>query len=171
MFNFVSQYELYKKIKPAIRTIAAGLFFFSVYVYLLPQVSVFINSKKKYEIAKQTNQVQWHYEKEPAFTQAAIEKKPMIIEFFADWCLPCRQMEINTFSDKHVQETINQNYIALKVDASKSTSFSNDMMSTYRINAFPSIILFDQKQNKQKKLTGYIDAYQLKNALEFFLKD
>lgn len=160
-----------KKIKPIIKTISAGLFFLALYVYFFPHVSAFINSKQKYEHAKQRNQVHWLYQKDEAYAQADLEQKPIIVEFFADWCMPCRQMEINTFSDQNVQSLINESYIALKVDASRPTEHSNHMMNAFKINAFPSIILFDQKHNKQKRLTGYIDAYQLKKALQGFLDE
>ncbi|MCI5071361.1 DUF255 domain-containing protein [bacterium] len=159
-----------KKLVFGVKMFWASLFFLALYIFIFPQVSVLINSKQKYAAAKHNNEIQWHSAKEPAFKQARAENKPLIIEFFADWCMPCRQMEINTFSDQNVQSMIGQNYIPLKVDATQPNKLSNHMMRTFRVNAFPSIILLDQQQNKQKRLTGYIDAYQLKKALQSFLE-
>ena len=53
---------------------------------------------------------------ENAKEKAGTEGKLFFVEFYADWCTPCKWMDKTTFRDKDVVNQLNENYVPLKMD-------------------------------------------------------
>ena len=84
-----------------------------------------------------------------------------MLDFYADWCVACKEMEKFTFSDANVQAALKET-VLLQVDVTKNDE--NDKALLQRFNLFgpPGIILFDAAGNEIKPtIIGY------KNAQDF----
>ena len=69
--------------------------------------------------AKQTGgPLAWLHGEQPGLTTARASHKPMLIDFYADWCLPCKELELKTFSDPRVKELLGQ-FVLVKVDCTE----------------------------------------------------
>ena len=85
----------------------------------------------------------------------------IMLDFYADWCVACKEMEKFTFSDANVQAALKET-VLLQVDVTKNDE--NDKALLQRFNLFgpPGIIFFDVAGNKIKPtIIGY------KNAQDF----
>src|ERR1700689_1984551 len=60
--------------------------------------------------------VEWHEWGATAFTRAAEEDKPILLDIGAVWCHWCHVMDRESYEDPQLAEVINQNFIAVKVD-------------------------------------------------------
>ena len=71
-------------------------------------------------------------------------KKPIMLDFYADWCVACKEYEKFTFSDPAVQELL-KNTTLLQVDVTKNSDEDKALLKRFMLFGPPGIIFFDQK--------------------------
>ncbi|NNC82641.1 MAG: thioredoxin fold domain-containing protein [Flavobacteriales bacterium] len=101
---------------------------------------------------------------EEAKAVAAKEGKPLFIDFYADWCVPCKQMEKYGFRDKDFSFHINTSFIAVKVDVEQFVGM--DVAEAYRVNKYPTLIITDSRGKELRRREGYQSAEQLSHFAE-----
>ncbi|HSD40624.1 MAG TPA: protein-disulfide reductase DsbD [Burkholderiales bacterium] len=67
----------------------------------------------------------------------------VMLDFYADWCVSCKEMERFTFSDPKVQAALAQ-MVLLQVDVTKNTQEDQALLKRYRLFGPPGIIFFDR---------------------------
>jgi thiol-disulfide isomerase/thioredoxin len=77
---------------------------------------------------------------EQARQQARQQDKLFILYFTANWCLPCRWMEANTFADPELSAFVSDHYLAVKVDLNKPGS--RVLQQQFEVNILPSLLVF-----------------------------
>jgi thiol:disulfide interchange protein DsbD len=92
------------------------------------------------------------YKYEAGMEEASSTRKPMIMEFYADWCSPCIAMEKETYPDPKVVSEM-KDFIAIKVD----TQVRIDIEKKYHIAYYPTIVFLDPKGVEIKRHVGYLD--------------
>ncbi len=109
-------------------------------------------------------EIQWHTYSD-GMARGKFENKRVFIHFFADWCAACKTMEKNTFSDPAVIVALNENFIAVKVDADREVGTA----SMYRVQALPDNWFIAANGEIIGHRPGYIPPDQLKNILKLIL--
>ena len=69
--------------------------------------------------------------------------RPVMLDFYADWCVSCKEMERFTFSDPMVKAELAQ-MVLLQVDVTKNSAEDQALLKRYRLFGPPGIIFFDQ---------------------------
>ena len=80
---------------------------------------------------------------EDVLEQAARSDKLVFVDFVTDWCLPCKMMEKDVFSDPGIASFMNEHFINYKVDAEKGNGPLLSMV--YEVQSFPTLLFFDIK--------------------------
>ena len=80
---------------------------------------------------------------EEAKVLAGEEGKLFFVEFFADWCVPCKWMEETTYKDTEVVQLLKENYIAVKLNIDEISGY--DLKQHYSVNILPTILIFNSQ--------------------------
>jgi thiol:disulfide interchange protein DsbD len=83
----------------------------------------------------------------------------VMLDFYADWCVSCKEMEHFTFSDPAVRARL-QNVVLLQADVTKNSAEDKRLLSRFGLFGPPGIIFFDQagQEIKGRRVIGYMDA-------------
>ncbi|MCM8543352.1 MAG: thioredoxin domain-containing protein [Lentisphaeraceae bacterium] len=95
----------------------------------------------------------WSKDPEKAFKDAEKNSSPLIIDFYAEWCAPCKKMDQTTLQDESVLKEL-KNYTLLKVDAEKF----RDISLKYEVSAYPTFILLNKHLEVVSVSSGFQNA-------------
>jgi thiol:disulfide interchange protein DsbD len=91
--------------------------------------------------------------------QAAANNKPVMLDFYADWCISCKEMEAYTFTDAHVKQALS-GFVLLQADVTQNSAADQALLAKYHLIGPPAIVFFDVHQQEQaaNRVIGYQDA-------------
>jgi len=78
--------------------------------------------------------------------------KRVMIDFYADWCTACKELEEKTFSDEAVKTAMDE-YVLVQVDVTANDDASKAITKKYGIFGPPAILFFDEKGVKNESAT------------------
>jgi thiol:disulfide interchange protein DsbD len=92
--------------------------------------------------------------------------RPVMLDFYADWCVSCKEMERFTFSDAKVKAELAQ-MVLLQVDVTKNTPEDQQLLKRYRLFGPPGIIFFDKggREIPGLRVIGYQPADKFLHSL------
>ena len=109
----------------------------------------------------------WTSYSETSLQKAKNENKPVIIDFYADWCAACLELEEHVFSAKEFQERT-KNIVLLKMDATNESAELDALKKKYGIVGLPTVLFFDSNGNwlSSKTLTQFEDRETFLRRIE-----
>ena len=101
---------------------------------------------------------------------ASNKEKPIMLDFYADWCVACLEFEKFTFTDKEVNALMKQ-YILLKADVTGNNVNDKALMKEFNIFGPPAILFFDNAGNEVRKIRtiGFKNPKEFKKILKIGL--
>jgi thioredoxin:protein disulfide reductase len=93
--------------------------------------------------------------------------KPVMLDFYADWCVSCREMEALTFSDARVKPKLD-GMLLLQADVTGNTEEHKALLKRFYLFGPPGIIFFDAQGRELKglRVIGYQNAERFLRTLE-----
>jgi len=104
-----------------------------------------------FNIAYASNSIKW-YSYEEGKVLAKIEKKKVFLHFYADWCVFCRKMAKDTFQNNNVVSTLNDTFIAIRVDSDNEP----DLAAKYGVRGLPANWFLTEMGQPIVSIPGYI---------------
>jgi thiol:disulfide interchange protein DsbD len=98
---------------------------------------------------------------------AQAKGKTVMLDFYADWCVSCKEMERLTFSDAAVQAKL-KNAVLLQADVTANDAADKALLQRFQIFGPPATLFFaaDGKEQADFRVTGYQDAPQFLQSLK-----
>ncbi|MNR18089.1 Thiol:disulfide interchange protein DsbD precursor [compost metagenome] len=88
---------------------------------------------------------------------AAARGQPVLLDFYADWCVSCIEMEDTTFRDPAVQQAMAK-VVLLKADVTANLPAHQALLQRFGLYGPPGMIFFDRHGKEQQRLIGYSPA-------------
>jgi thiol:disulfide interchange protein DsbD len=91
--------------------------------------------------------------------QAKLQNKSVMLDFYADWCVSCKEMEAYTFTDERVQNSL-ANTILLQADVTANDEIDQALLNELNVFGPPTIIFYNKDGIKKNgyEVVGYMKA-------------
>lgn len=91
---------------------------------------------------------------EAEIQRAEAEDKPLLIDFAAKWCNPCKELELFTFHHEKVEPLLSERFHLVKIDVTEGTDEQSAMQAAFGSATLPSVLVY----GKDVDLVAHLDA-------------
>ena len=97
--------------------------------------------------------VSWEPYSDERLAEARRLEKPVIIDFYADWCAPCRELEEVTFHDPQIVKQAKNDFVMIKVDLTRKGNPNHQvLLNNYEVKGIPTIVFLGREGKELKSL-------------------
>ena len=99
--------------------------------------------------------------------KAKQEQKLVMLDFYADWCISCKEMELNTFANAEVSKELKQ-FVLLQADVTSNSSDNQALLKRFGLFGPPGILIFNQNSEelKAQRVIGYMPPQRFVERLK-----
>lgn len=104
----------------------------------------------------------------PVLERAENEDKMVFLDFYTTWCMPCKLMDEDVFTDKELGKYFNDNFLSMKIDAESETG--GNLAGIFEVRAYPTLIFLDKKGVAVVRKEGVAYHSELKSMAQQALR-
>lgn len=109
--------------------------------------------------------INWENSLSAGLDSAKNQNKPVMIDFYTDWCGWCKKLDNDTYSNAKVQDLANK-FICIKINGDNARTD----VAKYGVNGFPTIVFLDSNGKEIDRNVGYATADVLAGKMEKLIK-
>ena len=148
---------------PALHKLAKGLG-----VALVVGGIVYASGAASARSRAQGDRLAWHFHQDEvaAIAEARAQGKPVIIDFWADWCTACKELDKTAWADPRVQAAAGR-FVTLKMDGTNDTDAFQKVFDKYGVVGMPTVIFIDSSGREvPQRITGAVEGEEMLKFLE-----
>jgi thiol:disulfide interchange protein DsbD len=134
---------------------------------------VMVNGQRQHQIGKASFVViDSGAQLDQFLSQAKEQKKLVLLDFYADWCISCKEMEVNTFANSEVNQEL-QKFVLLQADVTKNSPENQALLKRFGLFGPPGILIFDlnSEELKDQRVIGYMPPQRFAERLKKVLRN
>ncbi len=153
---FVYKKNISNKIKILGTLLSVGLLALTIQYALIPAWNQYQSPKEQALPFVYITNVD---ELEQQLAKAKEEHKPVMMDFYADWCVACKEFEKYTFTNEKVQQAL-ADYILIQADVTANNPNDQALLKRLNVLGLPTLIFWDDKGNTETttRVTGFMAA-------------
>lgn len=115
--------------------------------------------------------IKWVPYDQNLISTAAKDNKPLILDFYADWCPPCIAMEKKVFKDPEVVK-LSRNFVTMRLDLTRRQPFQEEILKQYGIRGVPTVIFLNRKgvEEKSLRIESYLSKFEFLGRMRKLLE-
>jgi len=108
--------------------------------------------------------VTWAPLSERTLALAREKGRPVLIDFQAEWCLPCRKMERTTFVDPAFVDAARE-FATLKADVTEQDAVATSLMQRFAVTGVPTYVLLAPDGRERRRFEGFVEVDTMVGAM------
>jgi thiol:disulfide interchange protein DsbD len=116
----------------------------------------------------QGDDIGWLNSDTEGLRQAGLSGRPILVDFFAEWCAACHELDEKTWTDSSVRSLLDK-FILVKLDLTKNSEQVRKWQKAYSIVGMPTVILLSSTGVEQRRFEGFKPPKDVKPLLESML--
>ena len=112
--------------------------------------------------------MQWEPYEAERLEEAQMRGQPVVLDFYADWCIPCLELERITFTDARVI-SLTDDMLKLKVDLTHFDSpESEELRQRYDVAGVPTVVFLDEhgEEIREARVVGFVSPDEFANRID-----
>ena len=109
--------------------------------------------------------ISWSSNLESALKEAKSKKKPVMVDFYTDWCGWCKKLDKETYANRKVS-SLAREFISVKVNGDRT----RHAVKKYNIRGYPTVLFLDSNGNIVQRVWGYLGPDDFAKIMEGVLK-
>jgi thiol:disulfide interchange protein DsbD len=104
--------------------------------------------------------------------KAKQEQKIVLLDFYADWCISCKEMEVTTFANSEVSQELKQ-WVLIQANVTANSAENQALLKRFGLYGPPGILFFNQSSDEQKdqRVIGYMPPQRFLEQLQKIVRN
>ncbi|MGZ6142861.1 MAG: protein-disulfide reductase DsbD family protein [Myxococcales bacterium] len=90
--------------------------------------------------------IPWLHDETAAVKESRATGKPLLIDFGAEWCAACKELDLHTWTDPVVAQEVSQKFVPLKIDATDENEQNDALLKKYGVPGLPTVLMVACKE-------------------------
>ncbi len=111
--------------------------------------------------------IDWVYYRGQSIEQLQEKNRPLLIDFYADWCAACKELDRRTFRNKKVVKKATE-FVMLRVDCTSHDNKCTALTEKFRVSGLPTVVFISSKGEEINRLraVGFLGPAEMLKKME-----